>query len=141
MARLRNLAETVAALLVVLGTRTVEVLRINTQITGGLRAWRPAKVSPKKLMTCCDPPRLSKCYLVFVVSVSDQCPPKRHQHERRRPSVQYAPNAASSRNLGKAVVVVAAVLGSETAEVLVTQNSVARGTRASRPAQHSLSPR
>ena len=41
------------------------------------------------------------------------------QQPGRRPSVPYAPNAAPLQNLGKAVVVVAAVLGSETVEVLV----------------------
>ena len=63
-----------------------------------------------------------------------------HQQPRRRPSVPYVSNAAPSRNLGKAVVAVAEVLGSETAEVLVTQKAVVtRGTRASGPAKHGRS--
>ena len=64
-----------------------------------------------------------------------------HQQPRRRPQVPYAPNVAPSRNLGKVVVVVAAVLGPETVEVLVTPNLVTRGTRASRSAKHGRSPR
>ena len=59
-----------------------------------------------------------------------------HQQPRQRASVSYAPNVASSKNLGKAVVAVAVVLGSETAEVLVVPSSVTRGTKASRPAKH-----
>ena len=46
-----------------------------------------------------------------------------------------------SRNPAKLVVVVAAVLGSETVEVLGTPNSVTRGTRASRSVKHEHSPR
>ena len=61
------------------------------------------------------------------------------QPQRRRPSVTYVPNVAPSRDLVKAVVAVAVVLGSETAEVLVTQNFVIRGTRASRSAKHGRS--
>ena len=41
----RNPTESVAALLAVLGTRTVEVPTTETLITGGLRAWRLAHVS------------------------------------------------------------------------------------------------
>ena len=53
----------------------------------------------------------------------------------------HAANAVPSRNLGKAVVVVAAVPGSETAEVLATPSSVTRGSRASMSAKHERSPR
>ena len=60
-----------------------------------------------------------------------------HQQPRQRlPSVTHARNAGPSRNLGKAVVVVTAVLGSETAEELVTQKAVTRGTRASALAKY-----
>ena len=58
---------------------------------------------------------------------------------RRQASVPYVPNAAPSRNLAKAVVVVAEVLGSEIAEALVTQNFVTRGTRAFGLAKHGRS--
>ena len=44
-ARSRNQAESVAALMAVLGIRIVEVPATETLITGGSRAWRPAKVS------------------------------------------------------------------------------------------------
>ena len=62
-----------------------------------------------------------------------------HQQLRRLPSVQYAPNVAPSRNPGKQVVVVAAVLGLGTAEVLGTRNFFTRGTKAPRPAKHGRS--
>ena len=62
-----------------------------------------------------------------------------HQQPRQRPSVQYAPNAASSRNLGKLVAAAAVVLGSEIAEALVTQNFATRGTRAFGLAKHGHS--
>ena len=52
-----------------------------------------------------------------------------------------APNVASSRNLGKLVVAVAAVLGSNNADMLVTPSLVTRGMKASRFAQHKRSPR
>ena len=47
MAHSRNPVELVVALLAVLGTRTVEVPATETSVTGGLRAWRPANVSPR----------------------------------------------------------------------------------------------
>ena len=58
---------------------------------------------------------------------------------RRRPSVPYVPNVAPLGNLGKAVVAVAVVLGSETAEVLATQKYATHGTRASGPAKRGHS--
>ena len=64
-----------------------------------------------------------------------------HQPRRRRPSVPYAANVAPLGNLGKAAVAVAEVLGSENAEVLVTQDFNTRGTRASRPVKHRQDPR
>ena len=64
-----------------------------------------------------------------------------HQQSRRRQSVPYALNAASSRNLGKSVAAVAVVLGPETAELLVTSNLITRGITASRHAKHCRSPR
>ena len=78
----------------------------------------------------------------FPVRSFDECPHAKHQQPPRRlqPSVRYAANAASSRNLGKAVVAVAAVLGSETAEVLVTPSLITRGTRASGYAKDDCSP-
>ena len=60
---------------------------------------------------------------------------------RRRQSGPYAANAVTSPNLAKTVVVVAAVLGSESAEGVVTSSLVTRGTRASRPAKYGRSPR
>ena len=79
--------------------------------------------------------RFSVRFSVIIPTCKHQQPPR-----RRRPD-QYAANAASLGNLGKAVVVVAAVLGSETAEVLVMPSSVTRGTKASRSAKHGHSPR
>ena len=142
MARLRNPAESVVALLVVLGIRiVVEVPGTETLITRGSRAWRPVNVSPKH-MTYCNPPQLSQCCIVFVLSVSDQYPQKtHHQHERRRLSVPYAANVAPSQNLANLVVAVAAVLGSKAVEVLVTQNFTTRGTGVSRPVKHDHNPR
>ena len=58
-----------------------------------------------------------------------------------RNSVQCAPNVGSQRNLGKLVVVALVVLGLETAEVLVTQNSITRGTMACSPVRHGHSRR
>ena len=55
-----------------------------------------------------------------LTSVLFICLANEHQQPRRRPSVPHVLNAAPSRNLVKPVVAVAAVLGSETAEVLVT---------------------
>ena len=46
MARLQNLAESVVALLMVLGIRIVEVRATEMLIIGGLRVSRPANVSP-----------------------------------------------------------------------------------------------
>ena len=60
----------------------------------------------------------------------------KHQQAVRPPSVPCVPNAAPSGNLVKTVVAVATVLGSETAELLGMQNSVSRGTGASRLAKH-----
>ena len=56
-------------------------------------------------------------------------------------SSPYAANVAASGNLGKAVVVLAAVPGSETVEALVTPSVVTRGTRAYKSAKHGRSPR
>ena len=77
----------------------------------------------------------------FAVRFSDTMPTCKYQQSRRRPSGPYATNVAKSQNPGKAVVVVAAVLGPETAEMLGTSGSITRGTKASRSAKHGLSPR
>ena len=63
------------------------------------------------------------------------------QQPGRQLSILYAPNAAPPGNLGKAVVVAAVVLGSETAGVLVTPSLITRGTRAFGPANREDSPR
>ena len=63
------------------------------------------------------------------------------QTRQRRSPFPYAPDAAPSRNLAKLVVAVAEVLGSETAEVLVTPSLITRGTRASRSVKHGQSPK
>ena len=60
---------------------------------------------------------------------------------RRRASGPYAASAAPLGNPGKAVVVVTEVLGSGTAEGLVTPSLITRGTRASRSAKHGRGPR
>ena len=57
------------------------------------------------------------------------------QYPQGREFPLYAPNAASPRNLAKVVVAAAVVLGLETAEILVTQHLVTRGTRACRLAE------
>ena len=54
-ARSRNPAGSVVALLVVLGTRSVEALAMEMWSTGGLKAWRPANVSPSR-MACTQLP-------------------------------------------------------------------------------------
>ena len=59
---------------------------------------------------------------------------RKWQHLRGQPSVPHAPNAASSGDPANSVVAVAAVLGSETAEMLVTQQLSTGGTRACRSA-------
>ena len=64
-----------------------------------------------------------------------------HKRSQRRQPVWCAPSAEPSRNLGKSVVVVAEVLGFETAEVVVTPSSITRGTGASGSAKHGRSPR
>ena len=61
------------------------------------------------------------------------------QQLRRRQADPCAQTAVPSTNLARLVVVVLAVLGSETAEVLVTENFVTRGTRALWFAKHELS--
>ena len=77
----------------------------------------------------------------FSVRFFDEYPHKYHQpRPRRRPSGPNAANAAPLRNLGKAVAVVAAVLGPETADVLVT-SLITRGTKASRSAKYVRNPR
>ena len=81
-----------------------------------------------------------KCFSVFRL-FRLLMPTYKHQHSRLRPSAPHALNAASSGNPGKSVVAVAAALGSETAEVLGTQNFFIRGTRAFGPVQHAHSPR
>ena len=58
---------------------------------------------------------------------------------RRTTSDPHAADVASSRNPGKLAVAVAAVLGSGTAEVPVTQKAITRGTRASGPAKQGRS--
>ena len=63
------------------------------------------------------------------------------QSRRRNPLGPHAANAVSLRNLVKAVVVVAAVLGSETADVLVTPTLITRGTKACMSANYGHSSR
>ena len=66
---------------------------------------------------------------------------KYQQSHRRRPSGLNASNAVPLGNLGNAVVVVAAVLGLETAAMLATPSSVTLGTTAFRSANSGRSPR
>ena len=61
MTRSRNQAEQVVAPLEVLGSRTVEVPAAETLVTGGLRALRPADVSPHV-----DNPLANQAVTVFV---------------------------------------------------------------------------
>ena len=56
----RNQAESVVALVAVLGIRIVEVSATETLITGGLRASRPVNVSAKT-----NSARQRDCFLVF----------------------------------------------------------------------------
>ena len=76
----------------------------------------------------------------FPVRFFDECSHHKCQQQprRRKPLGPHAANAPSG-NPVKAVVVVAAVLGSETAEVLATLNFVIRGTKGSKPAKHERS--
>ena len=60
---------------------------------------------------------------------------------RYRQAFLYAANAAKLINLAKLVVAVAAVLGSETAEVMVATNTITRGLTVFRPAKDGQSPR
>ena len=76
-------------------------------------------------------------FYTFLVFVHLNVLTYKHQQSRRRLAAPYAPNVAPSRNLAKSVVVVKVVRGSDTAEVLVTQKLVTRGTRALRPANVS----
>ena len=67
-------------------------------------------------------------------------PPYKYQHNTwQRRSVPHALNAAPLKNLAKELVVVAVVRGSETAEVLATQNLITLGTRAFRRAKYDRS--
>ena len=59
----------------------------------------------------------------------------------RQLSVLHVPNAAASKNSAKVVVVVAGVLGLETAGVVVTQTLITLGPRASGSAKHGQSRR
>ena len=78
---------------------------------------------------------LSGCDSVFVFLI-DVC----IQQLWRRLLDFYALNVVLQRNPAKLVVVVAAVLGLGTAEVLAIRNLITRGTRAYRPAKHGRSP-
>jgi hypothetical protein len=60
-------------------------------------------------------------------------------HMRRQQLVSDVPNVETWRNLAKLVAAVTEVHGSETAEVLVTQNLITHGQRAFRPAKHERS--
>ena len=80
------------------------------------------------------------CAKRFLFRFFDQSSNLKYQQSRRRQSFLHAPSAVPSRNLAKSVVAVAVVLGSKTAEVLVAQTSITRGSRASRPAQHGRGP-
>ena len=76
----------------------------------------------------------------FSVRFFDECPhTKCQQPGRLQSSVPYVANVELSGNLVRAVVVVAAVLGSDTAEALGTPRTVTRGTRGSRSAKYGRS--
>ena len=83
---------------------------------------------------------ISDCFSGFLF-VFEAITTHTHEQPQRRRLAWYVPNAASSGNLGKSVVAVAAVLGSEIAELLATPSLITRGTRASGPAKHWYSPR
>ena len=75
--------------------------------------------------------------LPLCVLTNSTCHPRQ---TRRLSPFLYASDAAPSRNLAKGVVVVLELLGSKSAEVLVTQNFTTRGPRVSRPVKHDHSP-
>ena len=114
-------------LLAALGIKSAEVLGAEALSTLGSRALRRVNVSSRRLACF-----FSECNSVIVlISLINAC----MQHHRRQ-SVLHAPNAASQRNPAKSVVAVAVVLGSETAEVVVTPSLVTRGTMACSRAEH-----
>lgn len=85
---------------------------------------------------CCRR-RSNVCLRTFMLVLWPN-PTHIHPQPRWRPSVPCAANTALSRNPGIEVVVVAVVLGLQTAGVA---NFITRGTRASKPAKQRLSPR
>ena len=109
-----NQVQSVVALLAVFGSRTAEDLAAATLSIHGLKAWRSANVSSSAI--------IFKCIKQWIVSVLLFVSLTNYYvynlKQPRRPPALDASNAVPSRNLGKAVVVVAAVLGLETAEVL-----------------------
>ena len=136
MGRSANQAESVVALLAALGSRTAEDLAAKTLITVGMKAFRPANVS-SNLKTCNYVTNQS----AFALFLWPMLTCKYQQSRLRWSPSPYAANAAASGNLGKAVVVVAAVPGSEIVELLVTPSAATRGTKASKSAKHGRSPR
>ena len=99
-----------------LGLITVEVLAIHTLSTGGLRAATLANVSPR-LKACRNSAVQTKH---IPVPSFDSTHAYKYQKQARRPLIPYVPNAAPSANRAGEVVAVAAVPGTETAEVPVT---------------------
>ena len=69
----------------------------------------------------------------------DHIPHLNIQQPRQSLPVPFAPHVSPFVNPAKGVAVVAVALGSEAAEVLITQNVVTRGTRASGPAKYGHS--
>ena len=90
------------------------------------------------MQRCMTKQSLPRVCLFLYATNAHTC---KYQQPRGQPSVPYVSSAASSGDPAKAVVAVAAVLGSEIAAVLVTAKLSTGGTRACRPAKHGHSSR
>ena len=133
-----NQAESVVALLVVLGSSTAEDLAPAMLITSGMMVWRRANVSSSMIICNC----MTKTKAVMFASF-DECS-HMCEYQQSRHLWLFSPcatHAGPSRSLGETVAVVGEVLGSETAAALVKPSLIIIGTRASGPAKRERSPR
>ena len=133
----RNPENSVVVLVVVLGSRTVEITATQILITRGWKVCRPANAHGLQIVRACSRD-LTMFEYSFSLSVSLTNMYMAMQQLRRQ-SVPYASSVVPSRNLENSAVALPAVLGSRTVAITAAQRLSTRGSKECRPAKvHDL---
>ena len=135
-------AKSIVALVVGLGSTSVEMPVTQILITHGSKARRLVNVSllGRQLSACADQMDvdLAKYLDLLHYPMSNRQPQCPRRSPPQRQSVLYAPSVASSKNPASSVVALLVGLGSTSVEIQATQSLTTHGSKATRLANVSL---